>query len=114
MFVMETDNVLWLARGTPRAWLEDGRRIAVRRAPSRFGEVGYEIVSHVRERFITVTVDLPERSAAKQVLLRLRHPQAAGLRGVEVQGRRWDRFDAKREVVRLDGLSGRVVLRARY
>ena len=45
MLVMEKGDVLWLARATPRAWLEQGKRIAVRNAPTDFGPVGYEIVS---------------------------------------------------------------------
>ena len=31
MMVMEDDDVLWLARATPRAWLEQGKKIAVRK-----------------------------------------------------------------------------------
>ena len=34
MMVMEDDDTLWLARATPRAWLEQGQKIAVKRAPS--------------------------------------------------------------------------------
>ena len=41
MLVMEEDGNLWLARATPRAWLEQGKRIAVAAAPSCFGTVAY-------------------------------------------------------------------------
>ena len=47
MLVMETGNSLWLARATPRAWLEQGKRIGVQNAPTYFGTVAYEIVSDV-------------------------------------------------------------------
>jgi len=40
MLVMEEGDVLWLARATPRAWLEQGKRIAVRNAPTHFRESG--------------------------------------------------------------------------
>jgi hypothetical protein len=34
MLVMEEGDALWLARATPRAWLEQGKRIVVRNAPT--------------------------------------------------------------------------------
>ena len=45
MLVMEIGDSLWLARGTPRVWLEQGKRISVSNAPTHFGTVAYEIVS---------------------------------------------------------------------
>lgn len=114
MFVMEDEQCLWLARATPRAWLEQGKRIAVRNAPTRFGPVSYEIVSQTQSNCIVVTVDLPSRHAPKSVLLRLRHPHTAPLHGVLVDGKKWKRFDARRETIQLEGLKGRVNLQAIY
>ena len=37
MLVMEEGETLWLARGTPRAWLAQGQRIAVRSAAATIG-----------------------------------------------------------------------------
>ena len=45
LLVMEDGDSLWLARATPRAWLEQGKKISVKNAPTHFGDVGYEIVS---------------------------------------------------------------------
>jgi hypothetical protein len=45
LLVMEEDSALWVARATPRAWLEHGRKITVKRAPTYFGMLAYEIVS---------------------------------------------------------------------
>jgi hypothetical protein len=114
MFVMEDDESLWLARATPRAWLEEGKRIAVQNAPTRFGPVSYEIISQTRSNSIVVTVDLPSRHAPKSLLLRLRHPQAAPLRSVRINGNTWKHFDAKQETIQLEGLKGRVSLQAIY
>lgn len=83
MFVMEEDDQLWLARATPRAWLEQGNKISVKNAPTAFGTVSFEILSDTRKKRITATVELPSRRAPRSVLLRLRHPQAAPLRKVE-------------------------------
>ena len=37
LLVMEDGESLWLARATPRAWLEQGKKIAVKNAPTYFG-----------------------------------------------------------------------------
>ena len=114
MLVMEDEGRLWLARAAPRAWLEQGKRIAVKNAPTQFGTVSYEIVSGVQSNRITATVELPTRSAPQSLLLRLRHPKAAPLRSVEVNGRPWTRFDRDKEAIHLEGLKGSVTLQANY
>ena len=63
MLVMEIGDALWLARATPRAWLEQGKRIAVKNSPTHFGTVAYEIVSDVDHGKINATVELPSRKA---------------------------------------------------
>ena len=106
MLVMEEGDVLWLARATPRAWLEQGKRIAVRNAPTHFGPVGYEIVSDVEHGLLVATVTLPSRNPPREVVLVLRHPNSAAITGVKVNGKDWIDFDATRGWVRLHGLSG--------
>ncbi len=114
LLVMEDGQDLWLARATPRAWLAEGKRIAVKNAPTHFGPVTYEIVSHAERGTIAATVELPSRNPPKTVLLRLRHPQAAPIKSVTVNGRPWMGFDAAREVVRLHGLQRTVKVEAVY
>jgi len=114
MMVMEDDDTLWLARATPRAWLNQGQKIAVRKAPSHFGTVSYEIISDVGAGKITATVDLPSRQPPRTVHLRLRHPRATKIRAVEVNGAPWVDFDRYRELIELQGQSGTIVVIARY
>jgi len=114
LLVMEDGQNLWLARGTPRAWLEQGKRISVKNAPTRFGTTSYEIVSDVSHSRITAKVTLPSRNPAKIVYLRLRHPKGSRLAEVFVNGKGWMDFDPAEEVVRLHGLSGEVSVEARY
>ena len=114
MLVMEEGRSLWLARATPRAWLEQGRKIAVRNAPTWFGPAAYEIVSDVDRGRITATVDLPGRTPPEAVLLRLRHPKALPIVRVTVDGKPWKDFDASKECIRLAGLKGRIAVEARY
>jgi hypothetical protein len=114
LLVMEAGRELWLARATPRVWLEQGKRITVRNAPTHFGAVDYEITSDVAHGRIAAGVNMPARTPPRAVLLRLRHPQAAPIRSVTVNGRPWQDFDASREVVRLVDVKGRVAVEVRY
>ena len=65
MLVMEDGETLWLARATPRAWLEQGKKITVKNAPTHFGTVAYEIVSDVDNGKIDATVEMPSRNSAQ-------------------------------------------------
>ena len=114
MLVMEDGASLWLARGTPRAWLEQGKTVSVERMPSHFGPVTYRIVSDVDRNRITATVELPTRTVPREVVLRLRHPKAAAMERVLIDGKGWTDFDAAREVVRLHGGPARVRVEVMY
>ena len=126
LLAMEIGDTLWLARGTPRAWLEQGKKISVKNAPTHFGTLAYEIVSDVDNGKISATVEMPahnashsdaggpSRKAAKEVVLRFRHPKAAPMKSVAVNGKKWKAFDASREIIRLKGLKGTVNVAAKY
>jgi len=114
MLVTEIGDELWLARATPRAWLEQGKTIAVGKAPTYFGSMGYEIVSDVDKGTITATIELPSRTAPKGVWLRLRHPKALPIKSVTVNGKPWKDFDADKEAIVLRGLTGKVTVTASY
>ncbi|MGD0898266.1 MAG: hypothetical protein ABR915_10560, partial [Thermoguttaceae bacterium] len=55
LLVMEEGTTLWLARATPRAWLEQGKKISVKNGPTHFGPVDYTILSDVDNGKITAT-----------------------------------------------------------
>lgn len=114
LLLMEDDGSLWLARGTPRAWLAQGKRIAVKNAPSHFGTAGYEIVSDVDNARISASVDIPSRAVPKAVLLRFRHPKAAPIKSVTVNGQPWPDFDSQAELIRLHDVTGTVKVQASY
>ncbi|MFH1572106.1 MAG: hypothetical protein ABIL09_29210 [Gemmatimonadota bacterium] len=114
LLVMEEDATLWIARATPRSWLAQGRRIRVEGAPTYFGETAYEIVSEVDSGRIVATMQVPDRRRPESVTLWLRHPKAAPIREVTVNGRQWDRFDADRETIQLIWPEGQVGVVARY
>jgi hypothetical protein len=101
MLVMERGDELLLAGFTPRRWLGEGRHIEVRRAPTRFGELSLTIDSRAAAGRIESTVETPARSRPAAILVRLRHPDGARMRSVEVNGRQWMDFDSAKEWVRI-------------
>ncbi len=114
MLILEQGETLWLAKATPRAWLEQGKKIAVGDAPTLFGTAAYEIVSDVDHGKISATVGIPDRNPPGVVLLRFRHPQALPMKSVRVNGTPWTDFDPAKEVIRLQGLTKTVRIEAAY
>lgn len=114
LLVMEDDQSLWVARATPRSWLEQGQKIAVKDAPTYFGTLSYEIISDVDNGKITAIINIPNRNPANSVILRLRHPEGSKIKHVIVNGKRWDAFNPEREFIELKGLKGKVVVVASY
>ncbi len=114
LLVMEDGQSLWVARATPRVWLEQGKKIAIRNAPTYFGTLAYEIVSDVDHGKITATVEIPSRNPPKSVFVRFRHPQATPIKSVMVNGQPWTGLNKDKEVVELVGLTGTVAIAARY
>ena len=114
VLVWEDGQTLWLARATPRAWLEQGKKIAVKNAPTHFGRLAYEIVSDVDHGRINATVDMPSRNPPDSVVLRFRHPKTAPIMSVTVNGKEWIAFDKEKETITLNGLRGTVAVTAKY
>jgi hypothetical protein len=102
MLVREVDDhTLLLSQASPRAWMEDGKEISVKDAPSWFGKVSMQIKSHVSEHRIDASFHLADGQPHTTVLLRLRHPAGAPMRSVTVNGKPWQDFDPKAEWVRI-------------
>jgi hypothetical protein len=114
LLVMEESQTLWLARATPRVWLEQGKKIAVKSAPTYFGPLAYEIVSDVDHGKITATIEVPSRTPPRAVLLRLRHPKTSPIKAAMVNGKPWTDFDPAKETVRLRDVQGSIKVEAVY
>ncbi len=114
LLVWEGDGALWLAKATPRNWLEQGKKISVKNAPTTFGPVAYEIVSDADHGKITATVEMPSRRRVQTAILRLRHPQAAPIKSVTLNGQAWKDFDPAGEIIRLTGFGGVLRVEAEY
>ncbi len=112
--VMERGDELWLAPLATSNWFKDGMAIEVKNAPTRFGPTAYRITSSVRQGFIEATIAPPTRSAPKQIVLRLRHPEGKPMRTVKVNGNEHAAFDAAKEIVRLAPAQETIHVRADY
>ena len=78
---------LWLAFSTPRGWLEEGKTVAVDRAPTPFGAVSYRAVSSITSaRRVDVTATLPASSSLRELKLRLRLPSGTAISTVRETG----------------------------
>jgi hypothetical protein len=97
-----------LAYATPRAWLMPGKRIVVRRAPTSFGPISFSIQSS--DDGIHVTIDPPKRSSLATLSLRLRLPRGKRIGAVTLDGRPYNRVDARGETIDLSGRTGRLEL----
>jgi hypothetical protein len=114
LLVWEGDGALWLAKATPRHWLEQGKKISVKNAPTTFGPVAYEIVSDADHGKITATVEMPSRRRVRTIILRLRHPRAAPIKRITLNGQPWKDFDPAGEIIRLPGSGGVLHVEAEY
>ena len=103
-----------LAATNPRSVLEQGKKINVKDAPTRFGPVAYEITSDADKGSISATIQMPARKPPQAVVLRFRHPTSAPIKGVTVNGQPWTAFNKEKETITLEGLTCSVAVTARY
>ncbi|HWA93852.1 MAG TPA: hypothetical protein VG844_04560 [Terracidiphilus sp.] len=108
MLVRERDtHTLLLCQAAPRAWLNDGKTIQVKRAPTWFGNLSMKVESHAASGTIRASFQLEARQTGVTVLFRLRHPEEKSLRGVMVNGQPWTDFDPKQEWIRIPNTDSR-------
>jgi hypothetical protein len=96
------DDTLLLLQATPRKWLEDGKTIEVKRAPTYYGQLSMKIDSQAASNRVLGEIEMPGRSHPKVLLVRLRHPNGRPIKAVTVNGRDWTDFDVQKEWVRIE------------
>jgi hypothetical protein len=108
-------DVLAIAHATPRAWLRDGQKIEIRRAPTYYGAVDATIASRAGSGEIQAEVELGTSRRPAELRVRFRHPDRRRMRSVTVNGQPWPNFDPDNEWVRVPSpAGGRYVIVARY
>ncbi len=102
MLIRELDDgSLLLGQATPRAWLQDGKKIEVQRAPTYSGPLSLTINSHAASGKILASVHLERTHAANALFVRLRHPSRERIRSATVKGKNWKDCDPGKEWVRI-------------
>jgi hypothetical protein len=114
LLVMEDGENLWLARATPRAWLQQGKQITVHNAPTHFGILDYQIISDVDHGKISAVIRLATRRPVHGIWLRLRHPTSAPMKSMTVNGKEWKDFDPSKELIKLHDLTERLDVDVSY
>ena len=92
-------DVVWLTKGTPRSWLEEGKTIAVSNAPTRWGSLSFSLHSQLQTGTIEARVIALSMPPSVRIKLRLRVPDGRRIRSVSANGKPWDQFDAEDETV---------------
>ncbi|MGQ9729968.1 MAG: NPCBM/NEW2 domain-containing protein [Candidatus Zipacnadales bacterium] len=114
MLLTERGEELWLAPFLPSYWLAHGQEVAVRHAPTHFGEVSYRIRSQVEDGIIRATIDPPRRNPPEALVIRLRHPEGRRMQRVWVNGAPHRDFNAGEDWVRLKRGATRITVEAMY
>ncbi len=109
MLYLEEGPTLRLLAGVPRAYLEDGKTIAVERAASYFGPLSFRVVSHAAQNLIRATVTCDGDRHPGTVEIRVPHP--AGLRAKSVTG---GTYLPETETVRIEHFTGTADITLRY
>jgi hypothetical protein len=95
------DGSLRIGQAIPRAWLEHGKQVEVRHAPSYFGPLDLDFTSRSDEQTLTARIELSGDRRPAVLLVRLRHPSGCRIQAVVVNGRPWTEYDPGQEWVRI-------------
>lgn len=115
MLINEWGNdTLMIGQAIPRNWLEHGKKIEVKNAPTYFGKASFSIEGLNQNNEIKAVVEVPDRNAPRQLLVRFRHPSGKQIKSVIVNGKGWKHFDVKKEFVSIPVPSGKYVISVRY
>lgn len=89
MLVLEDSDqeILYFAKGVPRAWLASGKAIRIEGAPTRWGRVSLKLQADPSARSIAGRMLLAARGNPAQIQLKLRLPLGRALSRVSVNGR---------------------------
>ena len=114
MLLMEDGEIFWLMKGTPRAWLEQGKTLSVNHVPSLYGSLTYTVTSDIKHGKIHAVIETPSRSVPQCMKLRLRHPTAKKIRSVELNGKPYEGIDPDGETITLYQPAGKLEITAFY
>ncbi len=116
VLLLEEGRVLYLLAGAPRRWLEDGKEINLTMGITTAARLDFSARSRVSEGKIFIDLTMTELRAGELEGLRVRvpHPLRQPMKEVLVNGRPWELFNPKEEIIELTPADGRTEIIARY
>lgn len=106
-------NTVWFGKAIPERWFEEGRKVSIAAAPTRFGRVAFASTSHLAEGTVEVKLRLPADFKATAAI-RLRVPGGRKLTAVAVNGRAWRRFTPDGTITIPPRFASRIAVLASY
>ena len=107
LLLREEGDRLYIASSAPRRWFRTGEQIEVADAATLFGRMGFRIDSHAADGYADAILDIPEAFGAREILLRIRHPEGKAISRAELDGVPHRAFDTRTEFVSLPVKAGR-------
>ncbi|KAE9574236.1 hypothetical protein CGMCC3_g9675 [Colletotrichum fructicola] len=95
------EDVLYLARGLPRAWVTTGDPVSIRGAPARWGRVDFSTFTDNAARTIAAEVAVLDGSLPSETRVKLRVPAGESLGNVTVNGVPADEVIGEEVVLRI-------------
>lgn len=109
------NDTLIIGQAIPRAWLQKGKQIEVRNAPTYFGPVSFTIAGENDDHEITATIQLAQRNPPKELLIRFRHPSEKTIKQVTINGKAWNNYDVNKEYIKVPApLGNKFIVTAKY
>jgi len=71
MLVKEEGSELWLAAGTPRAWLDTRDGFGIRNAPTTYGMISYRVLPEPGSKLVKMSIEASPVTAPSKVRVRL-------------------------------------------
>jgi hypothetical protein len=71
MLVKEEAGELWLAPGTPRAWLDTHEGFALRNAPTNYGTISYRVLPEPASKLVRMSIETSAAAVPSKVRARL-------------------------------------------
>lgn len=109
MVLQERDGALYLLQGVPRRWLEQGREIRIREAPTWYGPLSLRSISRIEEGRVRIEMRIPERIGGTPIHLKLRLPREFALTAARIGDAP---LDVRGEWIVLRGRTGEIEVNA--
>jgi hypothetical protein len=114
MFVWEYGDDLLLGWAMPHSWLRDGCNPSITDAQTSCGPVSVRFNSNVATNQIEVVIEPPPLWPRGAVRVKLRHPDAARIASVTLNGDSWDGYDVDAETVDIPSSENTIRLTVSY